>query len=212
MKKIFLMAAWVFSSAIYSQVGVNTETPNATLDIKALNTSGSMRNVDGLLVPRVDRERAMNMSPVKSSTLIYIDNISTGTATGQTSNVDSAGFYYFDETLGKWIKLVGGSTSAPQSSFNALTNLSSGTFDMSANNNQQGINFFEFNVSNGSLLMPLANTYKDRTISIRNIAVTAFILTFQESYSTNQIASSLLTTRSIIFHSDGVRWYQLAGF
>ncbi|PWW20591.1 hypothetical protein [Chryseobacterium sp. AG844] len=106
MKKLFLMAAWVFSSAVYSQVGVNTHIPNATFDIKAKNATGSMTNIDGLLIPRVDRERAMNMSHVKTSTLIYVDNISTGTATGQASNVVSTGFYYFDETLNKWVRLL----------------------------------------------------------------------------------------------------------
>lgn len=213
MKKIFLMAAWVFSSAVYSQVGVNTHIPNATFDIKAKNATGSMTNIDGLLIPRVDRERAMNMSHVKTSTLIYVDNISTGTATGQASNVDSAGFYYFDELSGKWIKLNGGSTaSVSQTPFKAMTNLSSGTFNMSANNNQQGVNFFEFNISNGNLVMPPANAYKDRTISIRNSADAAFGFTFQEAYVTNQIGASLLTTRSIMFHSDGIRWYQVAGF
>ncbi|MDR4953632.1 hypothetical protein REB14_15745 [Chryseobacterium sp. ES2] len=213
MKKLFLMAAGVFSATVYSQVGVNTEAPNATLDIKAKNPTGSMATVDGLLIPAVDRERAMNMSPVRASTLIYVDNISTGTATGQASNVDSVGFYYFDENLGKWIKLNGeSSTSVTQQPFIAMTNLSSGTFNMSANNSQQGVTFFEFIVSNGNLVMPPANTYKDRTISIRNSAGAAFGFTFQESYNTNQIAISLLTTRSIVFHSDGVRWYQLAGF
>ncbi|WP_137906144.1 hypothetical protein [Chryseobacterium sp. 2VB] len=106
MKKLFLMAACVFSSAVYSQVGVNTEAPNATFDIKAKNATGSMTNIDGLLIPRVDRERALNMSHVKASTLIYVDNISTGTATGQASNVVSTGFYYFDETLNKWVRLL----------------------------------------------------------------------------------------------------------
>ncbi|PTT25383.1 hypothetical protein DBR28_18110 [Chryseobacterium sp. HMWF028] len=106
MKKLFLMVAWVSSSAVSSQVGVNTHIPNATFDIKAKNATGSMTNVDGLLIPRVDRERAMNMSLVKASTLIYVDNISTGTATGQASNVVSTGFYYFDETLSKWVRLL----------------------------------------------------------------------------------------------------------
>ncbi|WP_052187023.1 hypothetical protein [Chryseobacterium indologenes] len=213
MKKLFLMAASICYPIAYSQVGVNTNMPDATLDIKAQNATGSMRSVDGLLIPRVDRERAMNMSPVKASTLIYVDNISTGTATGQASNVDSFGFYYFDENLGKWIKLNGGSsTSATQQPFTAMTNLSSGTFNMSANNNQQGVTLFEFNISNGNLMMPPANAYKDRTISIRNSADAAFGFTFQEAYVTNQIAVSLLTTRSIMFHSDGTRWYQTAGF
>lgn len=213
MNKLFLLSMWFSSTAVYSQVGINTQNPQATLDIQSKNISGATKNIDGLLIPRVDRERALNMSQVRHSTLIYINDATTGSATGQASNVDSAGFYYFDETLVKWVKLnAGGTATVPQAPFKAMTDLSSGTFDMSANNNQQGANFFEFRVSNGNLVMPLANAYKDRTISIRNSADAAFGFTFQEVYVTNQMAVSLLTTRSILFHSDGVRWYQIAGF
>ncbi|WP_241279660.1 hypothetical protein [Chryseobacterium cucumeris] len=51
------------------------------------------------------------MTSVESSTLIYINDISTGTATGQASNIDAVGFYYFDGSASKWTKLnIGGVT------------------------------------------------------------------------------------------------------
>ncbi|WP_415325836.1 hypothetical protein [Chryseobacterium sp. MMS23-Vi53] len=93
-------------NATYAQIGVNTPDPSATFDITAKNTTGVSTNVDGLLIPRVDRERAQNMLAVPTSTLIYVNNISTGTQTGTAVNIDDSGYYYFDETV--WKKLNSG--------------------------------------------------------------------------------------------------------
>ncbi|MCT2406777.1 hypothetical protein NZD88_04300 [Chryseobacterium antibioticum] len=99
------------STTIYSQVGVNTTSPKSTLDITAKNAIGTSTNADGILIPRVDRQRALSMTSVEPSTLIYVNNISTATATGQASNIDAIGFYYFDGSTSKWTKLnIGGVT------------------------------------------------------------------------------------------------------
>ncbi|MDW9378743.1 hypothetical protein [Chryseobacterium sp. JV558] len=86
-------------------MGVNTASPKSTLDITAKNATGTSTNADGILIPRVDRQRALSMTSVEPSTLIYINNISTGTATGQASNIDAVGFYHFDVSTSKWTKL-----------------------------------------------------------------------------------------------------------
>ncbi|CAA7197408.1 hypothetical protein [Chryseobacterium potabilaquae] len=109
MKKTNLLPLVLFGALTYGQVGVNTTMPNATLDVVAKNATGTTTLVDGLLVPRVDRERAQSMLSVPSSTMIYVNNISTGSATGQAANIDEIGFYYFDG--GVWLKLKSGSGS-----------------------------------------------------------------------------------------------------
>ncbi|WP_123867364.1 hypothetical protein [Chryseobacterium joostei] len=86
-------------------MGMNTSNPKSTMDIVAKNSSGSSTLADGLLIPRVDRERAINMVSVQPSTLIYVNSITTGSATGQASNIDAVGFYYFDGSTNKWTKL-----------------------------------------------------------------------------------------------------------
>lgn len=90
-------------SSLMAQNGINNSVPLATLDITAKNTTGTTTNVDGILVPRVDRQRAQSMTGTPVSTLIYINNISTGTQTGTAVNIDTAGYYYYDGT--SWIKL-----------------------------------------------------------------------------------------------------------
>jgi hypothetical protein len=94
---------WI--TTINAQVGIGNSSPESTLDISANNPTGATTNIDGLLIPRVDRQRALAMVSVTNSTLIFVDNIATGTATGQASNINSLGYYYFDTTISKWVKL-----------------------------------------------------------------------------------------------------------
>ncbi|MCT2561495.1 hypothetical protein [Chryseobacterium herbae] len=96
---IFLLAA--ISHAI-AQTGFNNDTPLSTLDITAKNPTGTTTNVDGLLVPRVDRQRAQSMDLVPISTLIYVNSIATGTLAGTAANIDATGYYYFNGTA--WTK------------------------------------------------------------------------------------------------------------
>ena len=111
MKKTLLLVALFASAAAYSQVGIHTPSPGASLDITAKNATGTSSTTEGLLVPRVDRERAQSMTGVAASTMIYVNNIGTGTQTGTAANIDAVGYYYFDET-NVWTKLNGANGSA----------------------------------------------------------------------------------------------------
>lgn len=91
-----------------AQVGVGTTLPEATLDVTATNLTGP--TVDGLLIPRVSRLRAQTMTGTPTSTLIYVNDVSTGTATGTTVNVTAVGFYFFNGTV--WERLGSGVTNA----------------------------------------------------------------------------------------------------
>ena len=90
----------------YSQVGVGTTTPNATLDIAATNPTGTSTAADGILIPRVDRQRAQSMTGLTTSTMIYVSSIATGTATGTAVNITSIGFYFYDGTV--WQRIATG--------------------------------------------------------------------------------------------------------
>ena len=105
MKKLKLvpLSLLFFCIKTFSQIGINTTAPAATLDIAAKNATGASTNTDGLVIPRIDRLRAQSMTGMTTSTLIYVNNISTGTAAGTAANINSVGFYYYDGTL--WAKL-----------------------------------------------------------------------------------------------------------
>ena len=100
-----------------AQVGINTPNPQATFDINAKNATGTSRDVDGILFPRVDRQRAQSMTSIPVSTMIYVNDVSTGTQTGPAANMDTTGYYYYNGTL--WVKTENITT---------LTNNSNGTF------------------------------------------------------------------------------------
>jgi hypothetical protein len=108
---IFTLAFGVF--AFGQIVGLNTPNPTATLDIVAKNATGTSTNVDGLLIPRVSRERAFSMISIPNSTLIYVNNMA-GPQSGITANIDAVGYYYFDGAA--WAKL--NPSSSPTSSVN----------------------------------------------------------------------------------------------
>ncbi|MCF2220647.1 hypothetical protein H9Q08_15270 [Chryseobacterium sp. PS-8] len=92
---------------VFSQTGINTPNPTSTLDITAKNATGTSTTVDGLLIPRVDRQRAQSMTSIPTSTLIYVNNIATGTQTGIAANINTIGYYSFDGSA--WVKINTGS-------------------------------------------------------------------------------------------------------
>ncbi|MBB4805931.1 hypothetical protein HNP38_001203 [Chryseobacterium defluvii] len=96
---------WIFLLPLfyYAQVGISNSTPAATLDITAKNATGTTSNVDGMLIPRVDRERAQSMTSIPTSTLIYVNSIATGSLGGTAVNIDTVGYYYFNGSV--WTKL-----------------------------------------------------------------------------------------------------------
>jgi Chaperone of endosialidase len=100
-----------------AQVGINV-VPTSTLDVAAINATGSSTNVDGILFPRVSRLRAQSMVSIPTSTVIYVNDISTGTATGITADVTSVGFYFYNGT--KWV--VEGSDKNWSTTGNTATN------------------------------------------------------------------------------------------
>lgn len=99
---------FLYSIVSMAQVGIGTAIPEATLDITAANLTGT--TVDGLLIPRVSRLRAQTMAGTPTSTVLYVNDISNGTATGTTVNVTATGFYFFNGTV--WERLGSGSTNA----------------------------------------------------------------------------------------------------
>lgn len=113
MKKhiIILLGALVISSVAYSQVGINTEAPKATLDVVASPDEPEL--IDGFIAPRLEGNELSAKDALytteQAGTIIYAKSAATPT-TDKTINVTSEGYYYFDGTL--WVKMGTGSTTA----------------------------------------------------------------------------------------------------
>jgi hypothetical protein len=114
MKKNFLAIGFMcaFVSFTYAQVGINTDSPQATLDVSAKRNSGGTitdnNQLYGLQAPRLTHAELTAITATyganQKGALIYITD-ATGTASGQRVNINAIGYYYFDGAY--WQKMNG---------------------------------------------------------------------------------------------------------
>jgi len=89
---VFLVCI-LFSFSIYSQVGINTTSPNSTLDIVASDSS-SPSSKDGILIPRLEDFPSTDPGSGQDGMLIFLNN---------ASGTSSRGFYYWNNPTDSWI-------------------------------------------------------------------------------------------------------------
>lgn len=100
-KKILLFSLLVLGIESKAQVGINTTTPNAQLDVQSSNQS-TPSNTDGILIPKVDVFPATNPTFAQQGMLLYLT-----TATTFSGNPKPIGFYYWNNTPPDWIAIQG---------------------------------------------------------------------------------------------------------
>lgn len=100
---IFLLLFFVVST-LNAQVGINTTTPNAQLEIKS-SDQANPTNTDGLIIPKIDVFPATNPTAAQQGMMVYLTT---------TVGVNSPGFYYWDGA--SW-KSVGGTGGGSGSAF-----------------------------------------------------------------------------------------------
>jgi hypothetical protein len=96
MKRSILISVLFISFSLYSQVGINTTNPQASLDIRATNLN-TPSNTDGLLIPRINEFPATNPAASQNGMLVFV----TG------AGAPSEGFYYWDQGTTSWISVNG---------------------------------------------------------------------------------------------------------
>ena len=102
MKTFNLIYLLFFSTfLLHAQVGINTTSPNATLDIVSSNQAAPT-NTDGMLIPKVDEFPLINPTAVQDGMMIYV----TG------SGVPSQGFYYWNQVSTSWVPFATGSVNS----------------------------------------------------------------------------------------------------
>ncbi|KXH83507.1 hypothetical protein [Chryseobacterium kwangjuense] len=113
MKNILLLGGILLSVAAFSQVGINTNSPNTTLDVsKKMNgASLDLTHTHGLQAPRLTRAELTNVTASygtnQNGALIYITDVSGGNATNtsQRQYITEPGYYYFDSNANRWMPL-----------------------------------------------------------------------------------------------------------
>ena len=107
-KLILLLIICAITENISSQVGINTQEPKATLDVKAITNDASV--IDGFIAPRLSGSQLQSKNSLygldQIGASVYVESASpsAGFNGDKTINVTSAGYYYFDGTL--WQPIV----------------------------------------------------------------------------------------------------------
>lgn len=105
MKKIIMASCMLTIKLIFAQVGINTPTPNASLDVVAKTTDGS--RPEGIIAPRLTGDQIKagdaQYTVAQRGVLIYA-TAAVGTPSAKTVNIQSAGYYYFDGNI--WQKII----------------------------------------------------------------------------------------------------------
>ena len=106
MKKILYLVCITATLLAKSQVGINTSTPAASLDVARTPNAAAP---EGVLVTRItgnelqakDNKYLAN----QNATLVYVTTIPTTPST-KVSNIKTPGFYYYDNDISKWVSII----------------------------------------------------------------------------------------------------------
>lgn len=110
-KNIILLTTLLNSIIVFSQVGIDTQEPKATLDVVAKPLD--LNKTDGFIAPRLKgselKAKDTNYGTSQIGTIIYVtEALSSGATTVKTINVTSIGYFYFDGSI--WQKIMTGAT------------------------------------------------------------------------------------------------------
>lgn len=135
-KKLFFLGCNLCGIAAFAQVGINTATPNAQLDIRATSAT-TPSNTDGLLIPKINVFPAINPTAAQQGMLVYL---TTAVGTKQP------GFYYWNNPTAAWIGL-----GADVKAWQLVGNIVNATTDFMGSVNNADVIFKRNNVRAGRL-------------------------------------------------------------
>lgn len=102
MRKLFplLIFLGIFN---FAQVGINTNTPNATLEV--IGKPSTVSSMDGIIAPNItgDQLRAKTYSGLQTGAILYV-TAADSAPSGQTTTVTTPGYYLFNGS--RWVKLL----------------------------------------------------------------------------------------------------------
>ncbi len=99
-KLLFILVNLFLIQYAFAQVGINTTTPAAQLDIKSSNQAAPA-NTDGLLIPKIDTFPAINPTVDQNGMLVYLTT---------DVGINLKGFYYWNNATTTWLPFAGNTT------------------------------------------------------------------------------------------------------
>ncbi|MDF2552532.1 MAG: hypothetical protein K0R77_1807 [Chryseobacterium sp.] len=130
MKKQFIFLSSLITGFTFSQVGINTEFPKATLDVIASPTD--LSKTDGFIAPRLKgselKAKDTNYAAPQTGAIVYVtEALMPADTSSKTLNVTAVGYFYFDGSI--WQKMTGTGTA-----FTSPWNLENTTATATLNN------------------------------------------------------------------------------
>jgi hypothetical protein len=107
LKKLVMFSFSIMAgTTVFSQIGVNTSTPQTTLDITAIETDGS--TAEGIIAPRLTGDQIKGKDArymlAQTGAIVYATQAVVGVPAGKTVNITTKGYYFFDGIL--WQKIA----------------------------------------------------------------------------------------------------------
>lgn len=95
-----------FASAQEGNVGINTSTPQATLEVQptAANLAGTTN--EGIIAPKLTKERIAAIATPVEGTLVYATDATYAGTNSVVAKIDDKGYYFYNGT--EWVKANGG--------------------------------------------------------------------------------------------------------
>ncbi|MDY3316336.1 hypothetical protein PG630_03295 [Riemerella anatipestifer] len=192
------------------KVGINTPSPNATLEIQISDANKSGSTKEGILIPNVSADRAEKMGAgLEDGTLLFIGS-GTANATGTTSNYNGKGFYYFDKTATKWVKVGAASTTKE---FTARLGQTTGSNYDWKDGDKGYVDFYEFTTDGGAIILPdpTLPENKGRIIHFKNSTGGLINYTGTMGVSYPDRTNGITASSAQMVWSNGAKWYLIGG-
>ena len=105
MKIKFTLLFVLFLNLVFSQVGIGTTNPSASLDVFQQIPTGNPPQ--GVLVPRMtgNELKTMTVGINQHSMLVYATSAATSSSLTVAEFVDAEGYYYYDNKINRFVKL-----------------------------------------------------------------------------------------------------------
>lgn len=204
MKKTLLFFTALISMSVYSQVGINTENPKATLDVAGFPANAAA--VDGIIIPRISGDELTAKDNLygadQTGTIIYATSAAS-TPDVKTAEVTTVGFYYFDGSI--WKTVGGGSDINLYKDNGTLTGFRTVSMPSGTNLKFEAEENSGFEVSTGSGIISFTGREQGTRINLNTIQINSQInLGTEGRFSNIKLSTSGDAVSNVLLQPDVV--------